>query len=108
MRLISPSCYPYKDQVLYRIKWTGNATPNATTPAGGIHAASTLGASAVGTACTFASGQAECWSDPAKPMMLTLTWPSPGSYNVAATIVKDKHERKFTPAAMMQVNVNVQ
>ena len=103
-----PSCYPYKEQVLYRITWTGNASPNASTPAGGIHAASTLGASSLGTGCTFTSSQADCWVDPTKPIMMTLTWPSPGSYTVAAKIVKDKHERAFTPATPTQVHVTVQ
>lgn len=102
-----PACYPYKEPVLYRITWSGNATPNVSASAPGIH--TSLGSSQLSQgACTFASGQAECWSDPARPVSVTLAWPAAGSYSVAATIVKDRHERKFSPASTMQVAVNVQ
>lgn len=75
-----PSCYPYTENVQYRVTWTGSATPAAT------------------PACRWQSGGGNCSSDPAKPMSISLTWSAAGNYVVTIVAVGDDHYRVFAPA----------
>jgi len=85
-RVKMPSCYPYTTPVQYRVTWTGNAI-----------AAPTAG-------CDWQKGI--CKSDPAKELVINLTWPTKGSYALTVAPVGDEHGagkgkqllRTFTPA----------
>jgi len=75
-----PSCYPYTNPVLYRVSWTGNATPGATPQ------------------CQWQSGKGTCTFDPTKDLAIGFTWPTAGSYTLTVVPVSDDHQRTFTPA----------
>ena len=89
-RIRMPSCYPYPDPVEYRLTWTGNATPQ---PRPG---------------CQWQPGAGTCRFDPAKDLVIGLTWPAPGAYSLTVVAVGDDHKRTFAPApAPAPVSVNV-
>ena len=89
-RIRMPSCYPYSDPVEYRLTWTGNATPQ---PRPG---------------CQWQPGAGTCRFDPAKDLVIGLTWPAPGAYSLTVVAVGDDHKRTFAPApAPAPVSVNV-
>jgi hypothetical protein len=89
-RIRMPTCYPYPDRVQYRVSWTGNATPAAP------------------TGCTWQAGAGTCQFDPARDLLVSLTWPAAGSYALTVTPVRDAHGRSFAPApAPTQVAVAV-
>jgi hypothetical protein len=98
-----PACYPYTDEVEYRVQWTGGATATAPTKSGSLGSPQ-----AAPPRCTLQSGQADCWSDPTKDMLFDLTWPNAGTYNLTITPVKDKHERKFDPSTATKLTTTVQ
>ena len=75
-----PSCYPFREPVVYHVTWTGNATATAS------------------PACRWQSGGGDCSSDPATPLGIGLTWSAPGSYVVTVVAVGDAHHRVFAPA----------
>jgi hypothetical protein len=107
-----PTCYPYTEQVEYRVTWTGSATSGSSTGApstakesAGIKISTSPPPT---TACTFQTGQADCWSDPFKDTTVTLVWPAAGSYTLSATADRDKHGRQFNAPKIMQLAVNVQ
>lgn len=76
-----PSCYPYTDKVQYRLTWDGGAT---------------LGGP--GNACTWLPGSGTCRFDPRSDLMLSVTWPNAGSFNLSVQLVEDDHARRFLPA----------
>ncbi len=85
-----PSCYPYNEDVHYKLTWTGSAVPQ---PRPG---------------CTWAPGSGTCRFDPAKDLMISLTWPAAGSYSLTVVPVGDVHNRIFTPAPpVTQIAVSV-
>lgn len=89
-RIRMPSCYPYPDPVEYRLTWTGNAAPQ---PRPG---------------CQWQPGAGTCRFDPAKDLVIGLTWPAPGAYSLTVVAVGDDHKRTFAPApAPAPVSVNV-
>ncbi len=75
-----PSCYPYGNKVQYRLTWDGGATP------------------APNSVCTWQAGTGRCDFEPGKDLTLSLTWPSTGAYTLSVQLVKDEHNRSFTPA----------
>jgi hypothetical protein len=118
-----PACYPYPDQVQYRVTWTGGATPNAAVPANSTAAVKPASLStnklagnaplftaisAAPASCSLQSESGECWSDPHKDAAFSLAWPAMDNFAVTATPVRDKHSRKFDPPRTAQVNVSVQ
>ncbi len=89
-RLRMPSCYPYREQVEYRVTWTGGAAP---APRAG---------------CQWQAGRGTCKLNPARDEVIALTWPAAGSYQVTVAAAGDGHERRFGSAnapARIQVNV---
>ena len=85
-----PSCYPYPQAVTYQVKWTGNASAAAI------------------PACKWVTGGGSCIADPTKDLVLNVTWPTPGSYQVSVVAVGDAHHRVFTPPPTpTQVSVTV-
>ncbi len=89
-RVRMPSCYPYPDDVRYAVAWTGNAIPQ---PRPG---------------CSWSAGQGSCRFDPAKDLLISLTWPAAGSYALTVTAVGDVHNRVFAPASpAAQIAVSV-
>ena len=80
-RVKMPNCYPYSNRVLYQVSWTGGAMP-ANNPA-----------------CQWQSNRnGTCQFDPAKDLLINLTWPSAGSYTLTVRPVSDEHHRTFSPA----------
>jgi hypothetical protein len=85
-----PSCYPFTNPVLYRLTWTGNATPTNASQ------------------CTWQAGQGTCTFDPTKDLVIGFTWPASGSYSLTVVAVSDDHHRVFAPApAPTQITVTV-
>jgi hypothetical protein len=92
-----PSCYPYTNRVKYEVNWTGGATP-APDPTGRS------------PACSWqtAQGKGSCSFDPAKELVISLIWPTAGTWSLTVVAVGDTHDRVFTPAPKpTQVNVTV-
>jgi hypothetical protein len=91
-------CYPYQDDVQYRVTWNGGATASSNTPAARpgpalVRARGT--ASAANSPCVWQAGQATCWANPQKNMVLNLAWPTAGQYTVTVAPVGDRHPRRF-------------
>jgi hypothetical protein len=83
-----PTCYPYTDRVQYHITWSGNAMPTAS------------------SSCTWQAASGTCWSDPARDLGFSLTWPNAGAYGVSVTLRRDEH-RTFSSTTPVQHNVAV-
>ncbi len=85
-KVTMPSCYPYNSRVKYQVSWTGGATP-----------APDAGRS---TACTWLPAQSKgtCTFDPSKEFVISLIWPTAGSYSLTVVPVGDAHDRVFMPA----------
>ena len=107
-----PVCYPYTEQVEYRLTWTGGATSSSTasTPSSGkeLRGVKISASAPPPSACSFQTGQADCWNDPFKDTTVTLVWPAAGSYTVSATAERDKHGRQFSAPKVIQLAVIVQ
>ena len=85
-----PTCYPYPDDVHYRVTWTGDATP------------------APLAACSWSAGTGRCRYAPGQPLPLRFTWQTAGSHTVTVQAVRDEHERTFSPTpAPATVTINV-
>ncbi len=102
-------CYPYADQLQYRVTWSGGATASSNPVAahagpGLIQTRST--APAANSSCLWQAGQATCWSDPRKDMVLNLVWPAAGQYTVTVVPLGDKHPRRFDEQPTL-INVSV-
>lgn len=104
-----PTCYPYTQDVEYRVSWSGGATAtNTTTATAGttpalprrIGGKFLVGQSNPGSgntsACTFEAGQAHCWGNPGKDVPINLVWPAMGNNSLSITLLGDKHHRVFT------------
>lgn len=74
-----PSCYPYKDDVQYRITWSGGAIP------------------APHPACQWQGATGTCRFDPASDLAIKLTWQNPGVHTLSVQPLRDAH-RAFNPA----------
>jgi hypothetical protein len=107
-----PTCYPYTEQVEYRLTWTGGATAGGSSSTSSttkeLRGLKTSTSSTQTAGCAFQVGQADCWSDPFKDTTVTLVWPAAGSYTLSATAERDKHGREFSAPKIMQLAVNVQ
>ena len=96
-RVKMPTCYPYTNRVKYDVSWTGAAVPPSepTTRS---------------SPCTWQAAQRKgtCSFDPAKEFVISLVWPTAGSYTLTVAPVSDTHDRVFTPAPKAtQVSVTV-
>lgn len=110
-----PACYPYPDPVDYSVAWNGgavansgvSASPAAKSVAGAISIRQ-AGAVPATASCSVQPEQADCWSDPAKTVSLSLAWPSMGDFQLSAVPVRDKHGRVFDRSRTAHMNINVQ
>jgi len=100
-------CYPYRDRLEYRVRWTGPASDKVLT--------STLRSGGLGVKaltnlqCTLQSSEAVCHGSPAADTAIKLGWPDTGNYMLAATPVRDEHGRVFSPPERTsQIQVRVQ
>ncbi len=114
-----PTCYPYPEQIKYRVEWTGGASattgavnPTATKGRALGLPANILTRTAAGNSSpsTCAAGPAPviCWSAPLTAASLNLAWPALGDYTLTVTPVEDKHGRKFDGSRATQLNIKVQ
>ncbi len=88
-RVKMPTCYPYTNKVQYRVTWTGNATP------------------APNSLCQWQAKGGTCQGDPAKDLVINLTWPTAGAYSLTVVPVSDDHHRSFSSAPQVtQVTVS--
>lgn len=102
-------CYPYTDEVQYRVTWSGGATGSsnpAAARAGPALIATREAPSAANFPCVWQAGQAMCWGDPRKDMVLNLAWPAPGQYTLTVAPLGDRHSRKFQEQST-QLSVDV-
>ena len=83
-------CYPYDDQIQYRVQWTA-ANDKTTSTA----------STSTGQAITAA-----VWGMPQKDLVVNHTWAQPGDYTLSITPMIDKHGRNF-PARASQLAVHV-
>jgi len=61
-------------------------------------------------ACSWepARNRGTCSFDPAKEFVISLVWPTPGTWSLTVAPVRDSHDRVFTPAptaTRLEVNV---
>jgi hypothetical protein len=84
-------CYPYEDDVQYRVEWAGK--------------------SAVGTASTNSTSAAQLsatyWGSPQKDVLVTPGGIAPGDYTLSITPIGDKHKRTFPPSQTTRLAVHV-
>jgi len=102
-------CYPYQDEVQYRVTWSGGAS--ATSNAAAARPGPTLirarsAPPAASAPCVWQAGQATCWADPRKDMVLNLVWPAAGQYTLMVAPLGDRHPRRFDEQGTL-VNVSV-
>jgi hypothetical protein len=104
--LASRPCFPYGSPVEYQLTWAGAATASngSGKPAIGGGLMTKGGGSGD---CTLGAGTGSCKLKPGNAGTFNLAWPSPGSYVVTATPVRDEHGREFK-AERAQFTVNVQ
>ena len=106
--LASRPCFPYGSPVEYHVAWAGGAMPGtvASKPSIGGGVMTTKGGGGA-TSCTLGSGTGSCKVKPGNAGTFALAWPSPGTYTVTATPVRDEHGREYK-AERAQFTVNVQ
>jgi hypothetical protein len=114
-----PRCYPYPEDIQYRVQWTGGAVattgapsrvdaPARSTGLGGSLPARTTTSSIAPSNCTWQAGQGTCWGNPLASTALNLTWPTLGDFLLTVTPIDDKHGRKFEASRATQLNIKVQ
>jgi hypothetical protein len=82
-----PSCYPYTGAMKYQVTWTGSAMPE------------------VNPACTWQIMRGTCTFDPAKDLVIGMSWPASGAYTLTVVATGDVHDnttRVFQPAPTPQ------
>lgn len=120
-----PACYPYTAPVRYRVTWTGDATPAATTAAANtspgaetssLGALTRIGRPTATTAtttlgCEWLAGGGTCTFDPKQELVFNLTWPTAGTYTLTVAVIGDDHGdgvRRFDPepkATQLEITV---
>jgi hypothetical protein len=84
-----PTCYPYDDELTYRIAWNGGAIPEAL------------------ASCQWQQASGVCRFLPRAPLTLRFNWPAAGAHSIAVQAYRDEH-RLFTPTPQpTRVTVNV-
>jgi hypothetical protein len=88
-------CHPYNRPVIYRISWTGTASP-AIVPGSGS------------PACTWAAGSGDCTFAHDRDLKFSLKWSGSGAQTVSVAVVGDSHVPRFSPAPPARtINVTV-